>query len=126
MRIYACHLSRGFDAGCSSTGDDNLAASCLDGWECFAQRRCRQGPARRECVGVLRHSRHTLAVSHTPQSIDQVIILHMPRVLLIHDHDLMVCKVETCDSSLEKLDLRSTQHLWKRAPLDHLIGGKLR
>src|SRR5437660_11572953 len=113
MRIYACHLSRGFDAGCSSTGDDNLAASCLDGWEWFAQRRCRQGPARRECVGVLRHSRHTLAVSHTPQSIDQVIILQLVRLLLILDHDRAVDGIETGDLSLNKLDVRSTQHLRK-------------
>src|SRR5947209_13653409 len=103
-----------------------MTASCLYGRECFAQCCCGQGTARREGVGVFRHSRHSLAVSHTPQSIDQVIILHMMRVLLIHDHDLMVCRVDTRDSSLEKLDMRSTQHLWKRAPLDHLIGCKLR
>ena len=85
-----------------------------------------QGTARRECVGVFRHSRHSLAVSHTPQSIDQVIILHMVRRLAIHDYDLMVCRVDTRDSSLEKLYTRSTQNLRKRASLDHLIGGKLR
>jgi hypothetical protein len=49
----------------------------------------------------------------------------MLRVLLIHDHDLMVCRVDTRDSPLNKLDVLATQHLWKRAPLDLLIGGKL-
>src|SRR6266446_3263195 len=96
MRIYACHL-----------------------------RRCGQGTARREGVGVLRHSRHRLSVSLTSQRIDQVVVLQLVPLLLILDYDLAVYGIETGDSSLNKLDVRSTQHLWKRAPLDYLIRGKL-
>src|SRR5712692_332391 len=79
VRVDCGHLGRYFDAGWSSATDHDVTVFCLDRGECFAQRCCGQGTARRECVGVLRHSRHSLAVSHTPQSIDQVIILHMVR-----------------------------------------------
>jgi len=37
----------------------------------------------------------------------------------------MLCRVDTCDPSLDKLDVCSGQHLWQRSPLDYLIGGKL-
>src|SRR6266581_7724997 len=77
MRIGCCYLSRCFDAGWSSATDHDVTVFCLYRWECFAQRFCGQGTARRECVGVLRHSRHGLAVSHTPQSIDKIIILYI-------------------------------------------------
>src|SRR5436305_965969 len=125
MRIGACHLCRCFDAGCTSSSNDNLAASCLDGWQCFAQRYCGQRSSCRQGVGVLRHTRDRLSVSLTSQCIDQVVVLHLLRLLLILDHDLAVYGIETSDSSLNKLDVRSTQYLWKRAPLDCLIGGKL-
>src|SRR5262249_50204152 len=36
LRIDACHLRCGFDAGGCSTTDNHLAAPCLDCWECFA------------------------------------------------------------------------------------------
>ena len=49
----------------------------------------------------------------------------MLRLLLIYDNDLMACRVDTRDPSLDKLDMCSAQHLWKRAPLDYLIRGKL-
>jgi hypothetical protein len=46
-------------------------------------------------------------------------------LLLILDYNLAVCGIQTGNSSLNKLDVRSTQYLWKRAPLDFLIRGKL-
>jgi hypothetical protein len=49
----------------------------------------------------------------------------MLRFLLTHENNLTVCRVDARDTTLDKLDVCSAQHLWQRAPLDCLIGGKL-
>src|SRR5579864_6807436 len=111
VRVGCGHLSRDFEAGCSSATDHDVTVFCLDRGECFAQRSCGQGAARRECVGVLRHSRHSLAISHTPQSIDQVIILHMLPVLMIHDHDLAERSEESPSFSVSAAICHKTDYL---------------
>src|SRR5438270_539310 len=115
VRVDCGHLSRGFDAGCSSTADYYMTVACLYGRKCFTQRCCGQRTARCEGISILRYARHSLAISRTPQSIDQVIILQMVRLLLICDNNFMLCRVDTGDSSLNKLDMRSTQHLKESA-----------
>lgn len=71
------------------------------------------------------HPRDCLPVSLASQRIDQVVILQLMCLLLILDYDPAVYGIETGDSSLNKLDICSAQHLWNRAPLDDLIRGKL-
>jgi hypothetical protein len=67
-----------------------------------------------------------VAIGHTPQRIDQVVVRQLVLLLLlILDRDAVLAEIKAADSRLKKLDLRFAQDLRKRAPEDALIGGKL-
>jgi hypothetical protein len=67
-----------------------------------------------------------LAIGHTPQRIDQVVVRQLVLLLLlILDCDAVLAGIKAGNASLKKLDLRVAQDLRKRATKDVLVGGKL-
>ncbi len=56
-----------------------------------------------------------MAISHTPQRVDQVVVRQLVLLLLILDRDAVLAGIKAGDARLKKLDLRVAQDLRKRA-----------